>query len=39
MMQQRYADRIDDVMVTGFEEASAVGGKIMPVLVHQHAFR
>ncbi|CAB1116215.1 unnamed protein product [Ectocarpus sp. CCAP 1310/34] len=32
MLQQRYADRIDAVMVTGCDEASAVGGKIVPVL-------
>ncbi|CAB1102471.1 unnamed protein product [Ectocarpus sp. CCAP 1310/34] len=32
MLQQRYADRIDAVMVTGCDEAFAVGGKIVPVL-------
>ncbi|CAB1112833.1 unnamed protein product [Ectocarpus sp. CCAP 1310/34] len=32
MLQQRYADRIDAVMVTSSDEASAVGGKIVPVL-------
>ncbi|CAB1108999.1 unnamed protein product [Ectocarpus sp. CCAP 1310/34] len=32
MLQQRYADRIDAVMVTSCDEASAVGGKIVPVL-------
>lgn len=32
MLQQRYADQIDAVMVTGCDEALAVGGKIVPVL-------
>lgn len=32
MLQQRYADRIDAVMVTGCDEAFAVGGKLVPVL-------
>ncbi|CAB1099457.1 unnamed protein product [Ectocarpus sp. CCAP 1310/34] len=32
MLQQGYADRIDAVMVTSNDEASALGGKIMPVL-------
>eukprot|EP00903_Cladosiphon_okamuranus_P014899 g13796.t1 len=32
MLQQRFADRIDAVMVTSTDEASAVGGKIVPVL-------
>ncbi|CAM9623129.1 unnamed protein product, partial [Hapterophycus canaliculatus] len=32
MLQQRYADRIDAVMVTGSDEALAVGGKVVPVL-------
>lgn len=32
MLQQRYTDRIDTAMVTGFDEASGVGGKIVPVL-------
>ncbi|CAB1096373.1 unnamed protein product [Ectocarpus sp. CCAP 1310/34] len=32
MLQQRYADRIDEDMVTGCDQASAEGGKIVPVL-------
>ncbi|CBJ32194.1 conserved unknown protein [Ectocarpus siliculosus] len=32
MLQQRYANRIDAVMVTSCDEASAVGGKVVPVL-------
>ncbi|CAN0441608.1 unnamed protein product, partial [Pylaiella littoralis] len=32
MLQQRYADRIDAVMVTSCDKTSAVGGKIVPVL-------
>lgn len=32
MAQHRYADRIDTATVTGFEEASEVGRKIVPVL-------
>lgn len=32
MLQHRYADEINAVMVTGSDEALAVGGKIVPVL-------
>lgn len=32
MLQQRYADKIDTVMVIRCDEALAVGGKIVPIL-------
>ncbi|CAM9171447.1 unnamed protein product [Sphacelaria rigidula] len=32
MLQQRHANRIDAVMVTGSDEALAMGGKVVPVL-------